>query len=377
VLLGSHKATGQRVAVKVKVKADMSETDKEELTYELQVLHSLDHPHIIKLYELYDESDKVYIVNELVEGGELFDRIVARSKYSEKDARDIVRTLMETLLYMHEIGIVHRDLKPENLLLCSENDDTNVKIADFGFAKKISELKEKETPLGTLSYVAPEILQRKKYEAQPDIWSMGVIVYVLLVGYPPFYDKNEKKLQSKIRNGRYHFHEEYWKNKSPEAIDMIKKMLTVDHHERWTARQLLQHPWIVKDSEELAAKNMADTIVTMKKFNAKRRFRAAVQTIMLTERLKNLMKPSPATGAVGSGKSEVTEKTEGDTSDVEGGSSDVSNASIPSFVNDEDGGGEGGVGGKEDKGAPAAAAAAAALALEGTSSPRESANVAK
>lgn len=327
VLLGTNKSSGQTVAVKVKVKAEMSEEDAQELLYELQVLSSLDHPHIIKLYETFDEPEKLYIVNELVEGGELFDRIVARKNYSEKDARDIVRTLIETLLYVHEAGVVHRDLKPENLLLCSQTDDTDVKIADFGFAKRISELKENETPLGTLSYVAPEVLQRKKYEAQPDIWSMGVIVYVLLVGYPPFYDSNEKKLQSKIKQGRYYFHEEYWNNKSPEAVDMIKKMLTVDHRQRWTAKQLLQHPWIVKSSEELAAKDMLDTIVTMKKFNAKRRFRAAVQTVMLTERLKNLTNPTKAAAN--------SNKTDGEMSDAEGGD-DASKVSLPDFVKEDE-----------------------------------------
>ena len=125
-------------------------------------------PH--RLYETFDEGTDFYIVTELVEGGELFDRIVSKAHYTEKEARDLIKSLLETLNYMHTVGVVHRDLKPENLLLCSESDDSDIKIADFGFAKRISELLPKETACGTPGYVAPEILRGDRYGAEVDIW---------------------------------------------------------------------------------------------------------------------------------------------------------------------------------------------------------------
>jgi serine/threonine protein kinase len=196
-------------------------------------------------------------VTELVAGGELFDRIVAKTHYTEKEARDLVKMFLETMMYMHEAGVVHRDLKPENLLLCSETDDSDIKIADFGFAKKTVDLLPSETACGTPGYVAPEILRGTyikyryvydkleiicmyncmcidgfmrifmfvhfymnvckytclyvhlgdRYGTEVDIWSMGVICYVLLAGYPPFYDEDQKKLFKKIKEGKYHFHQ--------------------------------------------------------------------------------------------------------------------------------------------------------------------------
>jgi len=191
--------------------------------------------------------------------------------------------------HIHKRGIVHRDLKPENLLLCSQDNDHEVKIADFGFAKRVTELTKNETACGTPGYVAPEILRGDAYGCEVDIWSMGVICYVLLAGYPPFYDEDQKKLFKKIKAGAYHFHDEYWGNTSPEAIDLIKRMLTLDQKKRWTAEQLLKHPWILKSDEVLAAKSLDASIVTMKKFNARRRFRAAAHAIVMANRMQKLI----------------------------------------------------------------------------------------
>lgn len=170
---------------------------------------------IFRLFEVFEEGAEFFIVTELVQGGELFDRIVSKSHYTEKEARDLVKLFLETMAYMHESDVVHRDLKPENLLLTSgspissplpvlsyhilEDNDANIKIADFGFAKNISELEANEVACGTPGYVAPEILRGDKYGAEVDIWSMGVITYVLLAGYPPFYDDDQKKLFKKIK----------------------------------------------------------------------------------------------------------------------------------------------------------------------------------
>lgn len=209
---------------------------------------------------------------------------------------------------MHKCGIVHRDLKPENLLLCSgitsieiieihhlqsnfasETDDSDIKIADFGFAKRVKDLTEKETACGTPGYVAPEILRGDPYGCEVDIWSLGVICYVLLAGYPPFYDEDQKRLFKKIKEGRFHFHEDYWANTSPEAMDMIRQMLCVDQRRRWTAEQLLQHPWIVLRDDALQQKDLTNSITVMRKFNAKRRLRAAADAVIMANRMNRLL----------------------------------------------------------------------------------------
>jgi calcium/calmodulin-dependent protein kinase I len=278
-------------AVKVIRKEDIP-TPEEELSLktEISILGSLDHEHIIKLEDSFDEKDSLYIVTELVEGGELFDRIVRKSFYSEKDARDLIRVFLTTIAHVHSKGIVHRDLKPENLLLVKEDDDSDIKIADFGLAKRIEDLDSNEQACGTPAYVAPEILRRQPYKTEVDIWSIGVICYVLLAGYPPFYDEDMKRLFRKIKDARYSFHPEHWDDKSDDAKDIITKMLCVDVKKRWTAEQLLEHPWIKTDDSVLADKNITGTLITMRKFNARRRFRAAATAIILTNRMKNMIK---------------------------------------------------------------------------------------
>lgn len=147
----------------------------------------------------------------------------------------------------------------------------------------------KETACGTPGYVAPEILRGDKYGCEVDIWSMGVICYVLLAGYPPFYDEDQKRLFKKIKEGRYHFHEDYWSNTSPEAINMIQQMLCVDQSKRWTAAQLLSHPWMKMGDDTLEAKDLTGSINVMKKFNARRRLRAAADAVIMANRMNRLL----------------------------------------------------------------------------------------
>lgn len=290
VKLGINKTTGESVAVKIVPKKKLSEEDLQSLSMEIQILDSLDHPHIVRLLEVFEENGDFFIVTELVQGGELFDRIVSKSHYTEKEARDLIKIFLQTMAYMHAANVVHRDLKPENLLLTSEDDDTNVKIADFGFAKKITDLLPQETACGTPGYVAPEILRGDRYGSEVDIWSMGVICYVLLAGYPPFYDEDQKKLFKKIKEGRYYFHEDYWSNVSEDAMDLIRKMLCLSQTERWTAEQLLTHPWIVAGDEELAQRNISGALQELKRFNAKRKFKSAADAVIAANRLNNVLK---------------------------------------------------------------------------------------
>ena len=137
-------------------------------------------------------------------------------------------------------------------------------------------------------YVAPEILRGDQYGSEVDIWSMGVICYVLLAGYPPFYDEDQKKLFKKIRDGKYYFHEEYWGNVSADAMDLIRKMLCVNQRQRWTANELLQHPWITAGDETLN-KDLTGTLVALKKFNIRRKFRAAADAVIIANRMSNMM----------------------------------------------------------------------------------------
>lgn len=154
---------------------------------------------------------------------------------------------------------------------------------------QVSDLTPNEVACGTPGYVAPEILRGDQYGTEVDIWSMGVITYVLLAGYPPFYDEDQKKLFKKIKNGTYFFHQDYWANTSPDAIDLIKRMLCVDQKERATAEQLLSHPWITAGDDQLKSKDLSNSIVTMKKFNARRRLRAAAHAIILSNRMNSIM----------------------------------------------------------------------------------------
>ena len=197
-----------------------------------------------------------------------------------------------------------------------EDDDADLKIADFGFAKRITELLPNEVACGTPGYVAPEILRGDSYGAEVDIWSMGVIVYVLLAGYPPFYDEDQKKLFRKIKEGKYYFHEDYWSHVSPEATDLIRKMLCVNQTERWTAKQLLQHPWITMGEDKLKGKDLTATIAQMKKFNARRRLKAAMAAVTLANKLKHL----------GIGKKAEHEK------EVEGEAAHEDHAALPEHI---------------------------------------------
>ena len=250
------------------------------------ILKSLDHKHIIKLFDTFEEPKQFLIITEIAEGGELFDRIVNKSKYTEKEARDCIKVMISTLAFIHGQGIVHRDLKPENLLLTSSENDWDLKFADFGFAKKVKDLQPKEVACGTPGYVAPEIIKSLWYQTEVDVWSMGVICYVLLCGYPPFYDEDQRKLFKKIKEGRYHFHEAFWSHISKEAVDLIKCMLTVDQKERWSAEKLLDHPWLNIPDESLSSKDLSSTVTVMRKFNARRRLKAAADAIILANRMK-------------------------------------------------------------------------------------------
>lgn len=293
VKLAINRRTGMECAVKIVEKSQLAENDLLTLKLEVEILNTLSHPNIIKCYEVYDEPEFYYIVTELVTGGELFDRILTKVNYSEKEARDLSKVFLTTLKYLHASGVVHRDLKPENLLLCSDENDAELKVCDFGLAKRVIDLTDSEPTLGTPAYIAPEILRGDKYGAEVDVWSAGIIIYFLIAGIPPFYVEDptdHKKLFRKIRSGKFCFWEEYFSNVSKEAQDMIKCMLTVSQKDRWTIDQLLEHPWLKMDDDYLAATNLTSTIEVMKKWNAKAKFKGAARLIMSIHKMSKLDK---------------------------------------------------------------------------------------
>lgn len=268
----------------------LSEEDEAALLDEVDILKEMKHVHIIRLYDFFTEPSTYYLVMEQMSGGELFDRIVAKAYYNEKEARDTCKILLEAVGHMHKNHVAHRDLKPENLLLLSKDDDSTVKIADFGFAKKVQEQNSLTTQCGTPGYVAPEILEGTPYDERADMWSVGVILYILLGGYPPFIENNQRDLFRKIRRGEYEFHEEYWGTVSAEAKELISSLLTVESSKRLDAIQALENSWIRGDDASLAKKGLDKNLKEFQKFNAKRKFKAAVSTILAVNKLNSLGK---------------------------------------------------------------------------------------
>jgi len=187
---------------------------------------------------------------ELVEGSELFDRIVAKGYYTEKEAVNIIRQILDAVSYLHEVGIAHRDLKPENLLCSGENEDEIVKIADFGLSKMFSAEQKLMTGCGTPGYVAPEVLLSETYDSKVDLWSIGVITYILLSGYSPFYAENEAGLFEKIMTAEYDFDNECWDDISDSAKDFIKKLLTKEPENRLDVQEALEHDWMTNAAPE-------------------------------------------------------------------------------------------------------------------------------
>jgi len=235
----------EEYAVKCIKKKMVEGDDIKLLRREIQIMKKLNHLNILKLYEVYEDEEQFYLVMELVKGKELFDKIVERGMYSERDASNIIFQVVSAVDYLHENNIAHRDLKPENLLSAGEGDKEIVKIADFGFSKSFAEEGEKlMTSCGSPGYVAPEILTAESYDKSVDMWSVGVIIYILLSGYPPFYADSAPALFKKIMDVKYDFDDSVWEDISDSAKDLIRNLLVKDPAKRLTAKQCLEHPWV-------------------------------------------------------------------------------------------------------------------------------------
>ena len=288
VYAGTKVATGQRFAIKVIDKTKLKPKDVENIETEIRVLSTIDHPNVLKLFDHHSEKDKVYIVLELCEGGELFDRIVQREFYSESDAQQVLRAIASALQHCHAKKIVHRDLKPENILLLNDQPDSPLKIADFGFAKQIDS-EDLTTALGTPNYIAPEILNGDPYDGAVDLWSLGVIAYVLLCGYPPFYAETNVEMFHKIKKGDYKFDSPYWDTISPEAKDLISKLLVINPAARLNIAGVLNHPWMRGTVE---SKDITPALTELRGLLARRRLKRGIGAVVALNKIRSVIRAS-------------------------------------------------------------------------------------
>ncbi|XP_047668342.1 calcium/calmodulin-dependent protein kinase type II subunit gamma isoform X13 [Tachysurus fulvidraco] len=279
------KSTGQEYAAKIINTKKLTARDHQKLEREARICRLLKHPNIVRLHDSISEEGFHYLVFDLVTGGELFEDIVAREYYSEADASHCINQILESVSHIHQHDIVHRDLKPENLLLASKMKGAAVKLADFGLAIEVQGDQQAWFGFaGTPGYLSPEVLRKDPYGKPVDIWACGVILYILLVGYPPFWDEDQHKLYQQIKAGAYDFPSPEWDTVTPEAKNLINQMLTINPAKRITADQALKHPWVCQRSTVASMMHRQETVECLRKFNARRKLKGAILTTMLVSR---------------------------------------------------------------------------------------------
>ncbi|XP_071477478.1 serine/threonine-protein kinase H1 homolog [Diadema antillarum] len=257
-----HRSSKQPYAIKM---VEKKREGKQFWEVELNILRRVRHTNIIQLLEVFDGKDRIYMIMELATGGELFDRIVTRGNFTERDATYVLHMVLDAIRYLHGLGITHRDIKPENLLYYHPGNDSKIMITDFGLAsyRRTTEGPENNmmrTICGTPEYIAPEILLRKPYNQSVDLWAIGVVAYILLSGRMPFDDDNRTRLYRKILRAKYSFTGDPWKDVSSAGKDFIDKLLVINPAERLGAVQALKHPWIVTNAAQSSLKNLQRSI---------------------------------------------------------------------------------------------------------------------
>jgi len=294
VKLAVHRETGAEFACKVMAlpppgaELDDYSNTREDIIKEIEILCRMEHPNIIFLKEFYDEGNKVYLITELLTGGELLDALLAKGSYTEEDARMCFEKLLSALAYLHKNEIAHRDLKLENLLLTSAENITDIKLADFGLAKVSAAQTSLQTVCGTPQYVAPEVINESSsdaYGVEVDMWSAGVVLFILLGGYPPFYDESEPRLFAAIQEGNFDFDEEVWDEISDIAKDLIRKLICVNPKSRLSAVEALAHPWVA--GKQANPKDLTGTLQNMES-RMKKKLRAKVKSVIAANRMKIL-----------------------------------------------------------------------------------------
>mmetsp|Transcript_77511 Transcript_77511/g.107679 ORF Transcript_77511/g.107679 Transcript_77511/m.107679 type:complete len:446 (+) Transcript_77511:86-1423(+) len=280
VYMVTHRNTGIVRAMKSIKKSAVTKDAEDTLFFEVSILKELDHPNIANLYELYQDASNYYLISEFCSGGELFDKIVSLSNFTEKLAADYIKQVLSAVVYCHDRKIVHRDLKPENLLLSSKEKDAQIKVIDFGTSRKFVEGQKMTEKLGTPYYVAPEVL-KKNYDEKCDVWSSGVILYIMLCGYPPFNGESDSDIIKAVQKGAFDFPEEEWSGVSNDAKKLIKRMLTVDPTKRPSAQEALNDNWIQKNAANTVLSTAA--ITNLAGFSAKNKLKQAILALIATQ----------------------------------------------------------------------------------------------
>ncbi|CAB9523201.1 MAP kinase-activated protein kinase 2 (Fragment) [Seminavis robusta] len=289
VKVGHHQQkTGESFAIKIITKAEMYDFDKECLKNELAVMKRLPaHDHIVQLYDVFDETDFVHLILEKVDGGELLDRLINKENYTECEARDLCKIVMEAMTHCHKNKVAHRDIKPENILMASETDDSTIKIADFGFAKFCPEDDSLKTQCGSAMHVAPEILTKTPYGTSVDCWALGVVIFTCIGGYPPFYGNNNQETFKKILKGEFEFTEESFGHITQDCQDMITGLLTMDMKDRWSTQQCLDCAWMKDDPKMLKRNSLLPNLKKLAEFSAKRKFKGVVNAVKFARKLSS------------------------------------------------------------------------------------------
>ncbi|KAL2129704.1 hypothetical protein VTI74DRAFT_7421 [Chaetomium olivicolor] len=272
-----------RVAIKIILKKNVRGNERMVLD-ELDLLQRLNHPHIVKFVDWFESKDKYYIVTELAVGGELFDRICQQGRFTERDASQTIKQVLEAVDYLHKNNVVHRDLKPENLLYLTKDPDSDLVLADFGIAKMLGTKDEVLTTMaGSFGYAAPEVMLKQGHGKPVDMWSLGIITYTLLCGYPPFRSENLQDLIDECSACRVIFHERYWKDVSEDAKDFILKLLKAKPEERWTSERALNHQW-------LTGKTATDhnLLPEIRAYLTRARLRRGIEMVKLANRIEAL-----------------------------------------------------------------------------------------
>ena len=277
----ASRAMPLSVAIKTIDRSALADDDASDVEREINIMREINHENVVRLYEVIAEPSHLHLVLELCTGGELFDRIIEREKYTERDARDAMENICSALAYLHAHNITHRDIKPENLLLAAAADDAPIKLADFGFARQGFD--QMKTACGTPGYVAPEILKNKGYDSGAvDMWSAGVILYILLCGFPPFYEEELPALFDQILHARYDFPSPWWDSISKEAKSLVQALLTLDPKKRMTADEVLKQPWVTGAASDAPLDSVQKSL---RKYNATRKLKKAALGIMAQQRM--------------------------------------------------------------------------------------------
>ena len=279
VRVATKLSTQERFAIKVVPKKRIKKM--EVLTREIAVMKQVDHPNIVKLYETYEDARYIYLVMELCEGGELFDKLIEMGHFTEQQAVLLFSQMLSAVAYLHSRNIAHRDLKPENFLFANAADFGSLKLIDFGLAKTVTPNDHLTTKTGTCYYVSPEIL-KGQYNEKCDIWSLGVILFMMLSGYPPFDGSSDREIIESVKKAQYAFDEDIWFTISPSAKDLISQMFEVDLNTRTTAEAALRHPWILGNDIEPASPVRVD-LLQLDSYQKSNQFRKTVLNFMATQ----------------------------------------------------------------------------------------------